>query len=256
MNTHDLHLVTAHARSVLARATSGHAHWPASTGAGGHDSLVTSVHLDHPGRPCCAHRSPVELEIADPAPVAVRDRIRARVRLRGAAVRMRNDAHGIHIQPTTVHFETDGATVELNPVALWRAEPDPLALVEAGLLGHLDSCHPETMALLARLVPDELRVDARRIAPLALDRGGIVVRVEHLVGHVDVRLSFDRDVTQADQAPDAMAALLGLADPLAPEVEEPRRHSLLTAIMRAGPAAARLCAPRSTTPPSSPGSAH
>lgn len=256
MSDRDIHLVTARARSVLARMTSGHAHWPASAHADGQDSLVTSVHLDQPERPRCAHRSPVVLEIPDPAPVAVRDRIRARVRLRGAAVRMRGEAHGINIQPTAVHFETDGATIELDPVDLWRAEPDPLALAEATLLGHLDGCHPETMTRLARLVPDEIRAHARRIAPLALDRGGIVVRVEHLVGHVDVRLPFDRDVTRAEQAPLAMAALLDLADPPGPEVTETRRHGLWTAIMQAGPAAARICAPRGATPPSPPGSPH
>lgn len=249
MSTPDLDLVTTQARSVLARATSGHARWLDPEAAERHDSLVTAIYLDHPERPVSGHRSPVMLEISDPAPVPVRDRVRARVRLCGEAARSNQTAHGIHIQPVSVHFESDGATVAVNPVDLWRAEPDPLALAEAGLLGHLDSCHPETMDLLARLIPDELRARARRIAPVALDRSGIVLRVEHTSGHTDLRLAFTRDITDASEAADAMAALLHLGDPPPAELRETRRHSLLTALLEAGPAAARICAPRHTTSP-------
>jgi hypothetical protein len=138
VSTLDLDLATAQARSVLARATSAHASWldPESTERNG--SLVTAIYLDHPGRPTSGHRSPVVLEIADPAPVPVRDRVRAAVRLYGDAARSGEAVHEVRIQPVSVQLETGGTTVTLNPVDLWLAEPDPLALAEAELLGHLD----------------------------------------------------------------------------------------------------------------------
>ena len=248
MSTSDLELVASRARSVLARATTGYAYWPDHDGNEPHDSLVTAIYLDHPGRPIAGRRSPVVLEISDPAPVPVRDRVRARVRLVGEAAWCNEPAQGIHLQPTSAHFETGGGTVAVDPVDLWRAAPDPLALAEAGLLGHLDSCHPETMHMLARLIPDEFRARAHRIAPVALDRGGIVLRVEHSSGHIDVRLAFDRDVTDPSEAADAMAALLGAAGAPPAQGKESRRRSLLTALMEAGPAAARICAPSTATP--------
>lgn len=256
MSTTDLDLVTTQARSVLARATSGHARWLDPDTADRYDSLVTTIYLDHPERPVSGHRCPVVLEISDPAPVPVRDRVRARVRLFGDAARSSERAHGIHIQPVSVHFEAGGDTVALNPVDLWQAEPDPLALAEAGLLGHLDSCHPETMDMLARLIPDDLRAHARRIAPFALDRGGIVLRVEHISGHVDVRLAFARDVTDPCKAADAMATLLGVGEEAPTEAKETRRRSLLNALMGAGPAAARICSPGTTTEPGTHGTTH
>lgn len=248
MGSPDLDRVTTQARSVLARATSGHAHWLAPDAAERHDTLVTAIYLDHPARPACAHRSPVVLEISDPAPVPVRDRVRARVRLHGAAMPSREVANGIHLTPTSVDFETGGTTVAVDPVDLWLAEPDPLALAEAALLGHLDSCHPEAVDRLGRLIPEEIRAHARRVAPVALDRLGIVMRVEHASGHSDVRLEFDRDVADATQVADAMAALLGHDGPAPAEVGEAGRGGLLTQLMEAGPAAARICAPGSTPP--------
>lgn len=256
VNARASHLATAQARSVLARATSGYARWLDPEAAERHGSLVTAIYLDHPLRPICRHRSPMVLEVCDPAPVPVRDRVRARVRLFGEATRSNRTGRGIHIRPVSVHLETSGDTVTLNPLDLWQAEPDPLALAEAGLLGHLDSCHPETVELLARHIPDEVRAHARRIAPVALDGGGIVLRVEHVSGHNDIRLAFDRDVTDPSGVVDAMAALLGIGGRPPAEVKESRRHDLLAALMEAGPAAARICAPGTTTSPSTRDTAH
>lgn len=245
----DLDLANAQARSVLARATSGHATWLDPESAERHDSHVTAIYLDHPDLPPSGHRSPAMLEIADPAPVPVRDRIRATVRIYGDAAHSGEVAHGIRIQPASVRLQTSGATLTLSPVDLWLAEPDPLALCEAALLGHLDSCHPETMEMLAGLIPDEIRAHARRLAPIALDRAGIVLRVEHAVGHVDVRLAFPREATDPDQAAQALAALLGAAEPWgAAAGRGARRRGLMAALLGAGPAAARICAPQSTTP--------
>ncbi len=53
-----------------------------------------------------------------------------------------------------------------------------------------------------------------------------------------------------------MAALLGIGDPPSTEVKDSRRRSLLTALMGAGPAAARICAPKSTTSPGTRGTTH
>lgn len=254
MSTLDLDLAIAQARSVLARATSGHATWLDPEYAERHDSLVTAIYLDHPEQPASGHRSPVMLEIADPAPVPVRDRVRATVRVYGDAARSGEDAHGLRIQPGSVHLETGGRTLTLNPVDLWLAEPDPLALCEAELLGHLDSCHPETVDMLAALIPDEFRAHARRIAPIALDRSGIVLRVEHAAGHLDVRLAFPVEATDPDQAAQALAALLGAAEPSGPtDGKGARRRGLLAAVLGAGPAAARICTPRSTSTPSTHG---
>lgn len=250
MSTLDPATAVMQARSALARATTGYASWLDPDAAARHDSLVTAIYLDHPQRAISEHRSPVVLEVSDVAPVPVRDRIRARVRLFGTAAASQQTTHGIHIQPTHVHLDTGGATIALDPVDLWRAEPDPLALAEAGLLGHLDSCHPDTMEMLARLVPDEFRAQAGRIAPVALDRGGIVLRVEHTSGHIDVRLHFARNLTHACEAADALAALLRSGEAPAPVARGARRRSPLAALMDAGPAATRICAP---TIPATPG---
>lgn len=244
MNIGDADAAVAQARSVLARATTGYARWLEPDAAERHGSLVTAIYLDHPAATALEYRSPVALEVSDPAPVPVRERVRARVRLFGQAAPSSRAARGIHLQPTTVHFETGDDTVALDPVALWHTEPDPLALAEAGLLGHLHSCHPETMGMLARLIPKEFHSEARSLAPLALDRSGIVLRVEHMSGHIDVRLPFGRDVTNPCEAADAIAALVGIADSPPPEVRESRRRNLLTALMGVGPAAARICAPQ------------
>jgi len=190
----------------------------------------------------------VVLEIADPAPVAVRDRLRATVRLYGDGVRIGDLEPGIRIRPVSVLLETGGTTLSLDPSELWLAEPDPLARAEGPILGHLDSRHPETVSMLAQLIPAEIRADARRIAPITLDRYGIVLRLEYAVDHHDVRLAFPTELSNPGQVAHALAGLLGIGGCRCGRgATDLRRGGPLAAMLDAGDAAAQICAPHGLT---------
>ena len=91
------------------------------------------------------------------------------------------------------------------------ARPDCLARVESGHLMHLGAHHPDAVALLARLAGDAALQGAVRVLALALDRYGLVLRVERVRGFLDVRLPFPEPVRRPDDVAGAMRCLLALA---------------------------------------------
>jgi len=241
--------IAQQARSVMARASSARVVWLDPEYAARHPDFVTAVVLDRPDGATPGHRSPAMVEVADPAPVSIRERIRARLRFFGDATL--GAPSELRLRPVSVELEVDGTCTEIGPSDLWRASPDPLALAEAGLLGHLVAAHPEVVDELARLLPDDVRSNAVRVAPVTLDRRGLVLRAERAHGHQDVRLGFAEELTAPCQTRAAMAALLeSAAGPRDHVPPRPRkRGGLLAALLSAGPAASRICSPRPTSEP-------
>ncbi|MFB6956057.1 DUF2470 domain-containing protein [Streptomyces sp. NPDC056309] len=186
------------ARSLLAAAWSC-----AVTAEGGREEYVGAHTVSEDGRVLlhvpedsalrnaviCAPRGEPSavLEFADVAPVPVRNRIRARLRLAGRLV---PEARHLAFHPTRIVLRQPSGAVVIGAEEFTAAAPDPLALAEAGLLTHLADAHPEAVERLTRLVgPDSLH-GAVRVRPLAVDRHGLTLRIERARTHGDVRLPF------------------------------------------------------------------
>jgi hypothetical protein len=160
------------------------------------------------------------LEIADQAPVDLREPVRALLWINGrlripdddsarstalqiADVHPHPDLLGLGHGLTLVRLEPGSAvlsdaegTASLSPVALAAARPDPFCRYERQWLTHLEDVHPEVFTALARYLPTPLR-DAKdsRIRPLGVDRCGLRLRVETAERDHDVRLAWDREAT-------------------------------------------------------------
>jgi hypothetical protein len=130
------------------------------------------------------------VEFTDVAPVAVPDRIRARVRLDGRLSRAAEDPSAYRFAIASAALEHAGRTADVEPDELARAEPDPLAETEAEILAHLAGAHAGAVELLAQLVEPRLLAGVTRVDPLRLDRYGIVLRLQRVNGRHDVRLPF------------------------------------------------------------------
>jgi hypothetical protein len=82
------------------------------------------------------------------------------------------------------------AGIEVSPAEFLAARPDPLAGVEADHLRHLDSDHPDFLALLGGLLPAGVVGTDDVLRPLGVDRFGFRLRVERPSGHRDLRVPF------------------------------------------------------------------
>ncbi|WP_018587139.1 DUF2470 domain-containing protein [Salinispora arenicola] len=173
----------------------------------------------------------VQLDVTQLVPVAVRSRVRARVRVTGTAHRF---------DPASLEL-CDGDTVmsllNLPPVALWAIDPvevavtsgyddamvsasayratrpDPLATLESTHLQHLAQYHQDVIDQLATLVSPTLTAKATRVVPVAVDADGVVLRAEAPDGHVDVRLPFACRVTSGASLAEGLRTLLAKAAP-------------------------------------------
>ncbi|MEJ8655501.1 DUF2470 domain-containing protein [Streptomyces sp. MS1.AVA.4] len=141
------------------------------------------------------------LQFTDIAPVAVRDRIRARVTLSGrltpADVQSAPDVLVLRLEAVRVTIERDGLAEDVRLDEVGLARTDPLAAEEAGMLNHLDRDHHDVVAGLSRLADARVLRDARHVRPLALDRYGITLRCEYARGHHDIRIPFPVPVRDA-----------------------------------------------------------
>lgn len=149
------------------------------------------------------------LHLTDPAPVAVRDRVRARIVLRGWLEVVDDDgsdALGLHVRH--VVLDQGGELAAFDAARLHLTGPDPLAGVEAQWLQRLATAHAPALAPLAARMPSGPR--EHHVRPLALDRYGLVLRVEGPDDHRDVRLPFPSPVRTPQQASAALRALLSL----------------------------------------------
>ncbi|MFC8449440.1 DUF2470 domain-containing protein [Kitasatospora sp. NPDC057223] len=168
---------------------------------------------------------PVLLEWTDVAPVAVRARVRGQVRIAGRLGRPEEAGDGtavMPLEPTRIMLGTDGAQTPVDPQDLARAHPDPIAPFEAVLLTHMADDHHDQVAALTRLLDPRLLVGITRAWPLTLDQYGIVLRLERLRAHHDVRLPFDEPLLDVDHIGHRIHALLASAR------LQPRRPRLRT----------------------------
>ena len=179
--------------------------------------------------------APCTVELADPAPLPLRDRIRARVRVNGEAAFDPHTDGLLRIRPYAVELEADGRRMPVDPVALATTAPDPFAEVEGSFLSHLAECHPAALDALRRRLPAELQ--HARVVPVALDRFGIVLRAELTWGHRDVAIDFATPVGPGGDLRTALQALLLTAPPA------PRIGNGIIDLLRSGRAAARICDP-------------
>lgn len=158
---------------------------------------------------CAPRQEPsAVLEFADVAPVPVRDRIRARLYLSGWFA----PAGGsLLFRPTRVVLRQSAGTVVVDFGEFTAARPDPLAEAESRLLTHLADAHPDAVERLTRLVRPESLHAATRVAPLAVDRHGLTLRIERTRAHGDVRLPFHAPADDVAQLAERMHVLLAQA---------------------------------------------
>lgn len=167
---------------------------------------------------------PALVEVTDVAAVAVRDRVRARVTVHGSLSLVHrggcSEPAELRVRLYAAELvDADGTVTVVDPLAFAAVEADPLCLAEPEMLLHLASAHPEAVDRLARLVDPALMQAVVRVSPYALDRYGIVLRLERLVGHRDVRLPFAQrsaDVPHAQRQINELIAAGGRARPCGP----------------------------------------
>jgi uncharacterized protein DUF2470 len=168
-------------------------------------------------------RAAVMLELADRAPVDLREPVRGLLWITGwlwlperrAARRMAlqvADAcpddrlleldHGatlVRLDPGSAVLADGDGSAALGPVDLAAARPDPFCRMEEHWLGHLEEAHPDVMAALGRHLPRALRGPGTRVRPLGVDRCGLRLRVEAPDRDHDVRLAFESEATTPDE---------------------------------------------------------
>jgi len=200
------------ARAVLARTTTFQLTWlDAGPGDPSRSGTETGpVRIAPPRGHLADEVRPVLLEVADPAPVAVRDRIRARLRLTGHAAR---DGDGLAVWPTIMVLVEGGRTTTVAVDDVGRAPVDPMARMEGLFLSHLAASHGSTVEALARRIPRRWRDASARPRPLALDRYGIVLRLEGPDRQADHRIPFATPVSTPE---DLRARLEQLMVPAVP----------------------------------------
>ncbi|MCS0637500.1 DUF2470 domain-containing protein [Streptomyces sp. LP05-1] len=218
-------------RSVLARAVSlslvsdGHRFDLAgqhTVDARGQVRLHLPADSALPALTACAPRGSlaVLLEFTDIAPVALRDRVRARVTLSGWLARSRaigrpglprSAAAVLRLDMARATLETATEITAAGLDELVLAEVDPLAVEEAALLTHLAGSHRDVVTELTRLVDPRVTEDATRTMPVALDRYGLTLRYEYQRGHVDARLVFPKPLREAAHVGNGVQQLLAAA---------------------------------------------
>ncbi|MFJ6772366.1 DUF2470 domain-containing protein [Kitasatospora sp. NPDC091257] len=157
----------------------------------------------------------VVLDVTDIAPVAVRDRVRARLTLAGRLhlAHLADDGLGVHLRVDIAHavLATPYGTGAITAADLALAGPDPLARHEAALLTHFADDHAEALDVLTRLLDPAVLTHDPEVRPLALDRYGLVLRLDHPHGHRDVRLVFPEPARDTEDFGHRMHALLAAA---------------------------------------------
>jgi hypothetical protein len=103
---------------------------------------------------------------------------------------------------------TDATGAEAVDVGtLLAARPDPFCAFESCWIRHLDTAHRDVVARLAARLPARLR--RGDIRPLGVDRYGVRLRVESADGDRDVRLPFRQPVDDVTGLGQAIRVLMG-----------------------------------------------
>jgi hypothetical protein len=192
---------------------------------------------------CGASGAQAVLELADYAPLPLREPVRSLVWVRGrlhtvspaAVAELLDLIAAEHPRPALLQVWTPAsrppdkgdtqyllARLEIESVVvtdstgaeavdaatLLAARPDPFCAVESGWIRHLDSAHGDVVARLASRLPAGLRRDAD-VRPLGIDRYGVRLRVESADGDRDIRLPFRAPVDDVAGLGRAVRTLLG-----------------------------------------------
>ncbi|GGP37466.1 DUF2470 domain-containing protein [Saccharothrix coeruleofusca] len=171
------------------------------------------------------------LEVADHAPVALREPVRGLLWITGwlralepreareAAVevaehrpdpRLLDVGHGtsvLRLVPASLVVADAEGTSSLRPEHFAQADPDPFCAHEDHWLRHLELSHRDVVGLLSQHLPEELR--GGHVRPLGLDRFGLRLRVEAADADHDVRISFSRPVRTAQELSVELRRLMG-----------------------------------------------
>lgn len=191
------------------------------------------VRAGHPLVAAAEGELPAMLEIADTAPVPLREPVRGLLWMIGWVRVLRSDAariaaltiaerwpdsrlldvgHGatvLRMLPASLVLADAAGTASVHPAEFALARPDPFCADGDRLLRHLDECHPEVIENLGRRVPVALRSRGGRVRPLGLDRFGLRLRVELADGDHDVRLPYSRPVDDAEELNRELRRLAG-----------------------------------------------
>lgn len=171
------------------------------------------------------------IEIADQAPVPLREPVRGLLWLTGQLGLADGDAareatlavaeerpdprlldagHGfvvLRMTPASIVLADAEGSGSVSPAGFAAAVPDPFHDREAHWLRHLDMAHRDVVHQLRRHLPEELH--GGNLRPLGLDRFGIRLRVEAADSDHDVRLPFPHPVETARDLGTALRHLLG-----------------------------------------------
>jgi hypothetical protein len=186
--------------------------------------------------------APAVLELADYAPLALREPVRSLVWIRGRLYQvsppslpaMLDLIAAEHPHPALLQVQTPRsgppacgdtryllARLEIESVvvtdatgaeavdaaALLAARPDPFCEFESCWIKHLDAAHRDVVARLATRLPARLR--RGDVRPLGIDRYGMRLRVESADGDRDVRLPFRKPVDDLTGLGQAIRVLMG-----------------------------------------------
>ena len=200
-------------------------------------SFAVAVPVD-----CDADGAQAVLELADYAPLPLREPVRSLVWIRGrlrqvplsAVPRLLDGIAAEHPNPALLQVQTpesgpvadddtryllarldiesvvvtDSTGAEAVDVgALLAARPDPFCAFESCWIRHLDTAHRDVVARLAARLPARLR--RGDIRPLGVDRYGVRLRVESADGDCDVRLPFRQPVDDVTGLGQAIRVLMG-----------------------------------------------
>jgi Protein of unknown function (DUF2470) len=182
------------------------------------------------------------LELADYAPLPLREPVRSLVWIRGrlhqvspstvsglldliaaehphpALLQVRKPGSGPvadgDIQYLLARLEIESVVVTdatgaeaVDAASLLAARPDPFCALESCWIKHLDAAHRDVVARLAARLPARLR--RGDIRPLGIDRYGMRLRVESAEGDRDVRLPFRNPVDDVVGLSQAIRVLMG-----------------------------------------------
>jgi hypothetical protein len=171
------------------------------------------------------------LEIADQAPVPLREPVRGLLWLTGwvtaldgqeardeilAVADVRPDhrlldaGHGatvLRLTPASMVIADAEGTSSIRPEQFSSATPDPFCRNEDHWLRHLELAHRDVVGQLARHLPEELQ--AGQVRPLGLDRFGLRLRVEAECEDHDVRIAFSKPVSTPQELAAELRRLMG-----------------------------------------------
>lgn len=171
------------------------------------------------------------VEVADRAPVALREPVRGLLwitgwlrtltgdRAREAALavaeakpdsRLLDVGHGmtvLRLAPVSLVLADGDGTSSLRPGEFVGATPDPFCRYEDHWLRHLELAHRDVVGMLSRLLPEHLR--GGHIRPLGLDRFGLRLRVEAPDADHDVRLAFSQPVSTPGELGTQLRRMVG-----------------------------------------------